>query len=392
MTASAPFLSPSLRRWLLASAITSAAATTTTAAAFGYAGLRLLVATRPAPPTPPATVVAVDAARPDGSRALTLTGFGCDDPGWLSLTTSDGNLLLSPPREPTPEGCRRDVHPVGQDHVPLQGGTRGVVGRDPWTGNRQPFGRPAVDVVYPSPDGPIHATVVGPTDAADAVVFVHGRGGLRTTGWWIAPTCADRGWRVVMPSYRNDVDGPDGRGRYLLGGEWVDLAVVLDGLASTGVERVVLTGWSMGGNIVASYLRARHRTPERFTHHPEVAGVVFDAPALDWGSTLRHVARDRRIPRVLPPLVMTYGQLAGRIDWRDLNHLTDLDHLHMPMLTFHGEADEVVPLTVSHQLSAGASNVDIYTTADARHLRSANLDPAGYLTRLGAFLDQTRRG
>lgn len=364
-------------------AVASALASTTVAAA----GLRALVRARPHVPVTGASVTAVE-HRSDGIRHVRLHGPDAATAGWVSLEVPAGRVLAGPP---VPDGDTTvravvDVDPYRQ--VPLTVGQQVVVGGDPFTGAARPNGYTVTETVHPSPYGPVHASVVGPPDATRAVVYVHGRGGSRATGHWVAPTAADRGWQTVLPSYRNDPDGPDGRGRYLLGGEWEDLAIVLSGLAETGVRQVVLVGWSMGGNIVASYLRARLRDPGRFAHHPQPAGVVLDAPALDWGRVLSHVARSRKLPAVFAPLVMTYGQLAARIDWRDLNHLTELEHLHLPVLVFHGTHDAVVPITISEELAAGLDHVELEVFDGADHCRSVNLDPARYLTRFGSFLDR----
>jgi uncharacterized protein len=161
---------------------------------------------------------------------------------------------------------------------------------------------------------------------------------------------------------------------------------VLDQLAADGVRETVLVGWSMGGAICASYLRARHLDPQRFAHHPVVSGLVLDAAALDWGPVLTHVARQRRLPAPMIPLMMAYGQVTARTRWDELNHLADPCHLQLPIVAFHGERDNVVPVELSRRLANALPQVELHTVAHAGHCRSINDDPEFYLSRFRSLL------
>jgi uncharacterized protein len=289
-------------------------------------------------------------------------------PGWVSLERPRARLLASPPTQRSPLEVRRRL---------LDGRRAGRC-----------RSRRATSWSSGATRGPVTATSVGPATSDRAVVFVHGRGGSRATGWWIAPTCPDRGWRVLLLAYRNDEGGPDGHGRYLLGGEWIDLAVALEGLAACGAREVVLVGWSMDGNIVASYLRARAHEPERFAHHPRPVGLVLYAPTLEWKRVIAHVARRHALPGGLASLVTAYGALAAGLDWRGLDHLTEVDHLRLPVLLYHGTDDDLVPVASSEQFARQLPHVELVVVPGAGHCRSANLDPGAYLTRLARFLER----
>jgi uncharacterized protein len=354
-------------------------------------GFNALVSVRPGAPPPQATVVSVQPSPRRGySLRLTLTGPGADEPGWVGVLATPGRLLAGPivHRDPSGAVTRDGASMPGIEEPLLEAGAAVTVTADPWVGCEDPLGLGEATQEVPTSLGPLPVTSVGTRRSRRAVVFVHGRGGVRATGWWIAPVCAAAGWRCVMAAYRNDADGGPATGRYLLGGEWVDLVAVLDHLAADGVEEVVLAGWSMGGNICASYLRQRHRRPERFAHHPDMVGLVLDAPALDWGTVLGHIARTRRLPRGLVPLAMTYGQVIRRVDWRDLNHLADPEHLTLPVLAYHGVEDTAVPLEVSEHLAENLDDVQLETFPSAGHCRSVNLDPDRYLEALAHFLDR----
>jgi uncharacterized protein len=350
------------------------------------AGLDALVRPRKPRVGAPATVVAAEPSPLSGcSVRVTLAGPGADEVGVVALRTDRGRLVAGPATR-TAEGWVRDAAPVpGLRSIAVEAGDQPTVEADPWRDCRDPFGFGATVTTVDTDDGPLEVTSVGPADATRAVVYLHGRGGQRHTGWWFAPTAVEAGLRVVMPAYRNDRGGP-ATGRYLLGGEWIDLAAVLEQLATEGVEEVVLVGWSMGGNICASYLRQRGRDPERFAHHPTPIGLVLDAPALEWRRVLEHVASHQRLPRQLAALVMAYGQFAARIDWRDLDHLADPEHLSLPVLAYHGTDDDVVPVEVSAELVERLPAARFELVPGGRHCRSVNVDPGRYLAAFRRFL------
>ena len=353
------------------------------------AGLNALVQVRPRGVVPDATVTAIGPSRiPGCEMAVTLQGHDASEPGVVGLSMGRGRLLAGPPTR-VDDGWLRHASALPGLAAPMLNVGQGVnISCDPWEQCDDPFALGAVTAEVATEVGPLKVTSISPASGTRrAIVYLHGRGGRRHTGWWLAPTALDAGWRAVMPDYRNDEGGPL-TGRYLLGGEWIDLVYVLDWLAADGVEEVVLVGWSMGGNIAASYLRQRHRSPERFAHHPTPVGLVLDAAALDWGKVLRHVARARRLPGGFVPAVMTYGQLATRINWRDLNHLDEPAHLDLPLLAYHGVEDDIVPDETSVTLARNLGHVQLERFEGAGHCRSVNHDPARYLTTLRRFLDR----
>ncbi len=351
------------------------------------AGLDALVRVRPRGEPVAATLTELTRSELPGCElAVTLSGPAADQPGFAGLFTSRGRLLAGPP-EQVAGGWRRHARSLPGALAPLlEPGNRVTVTADPFADCDDPFDLGARTRELPTGLGALCVTELTPEVGSDrAVVYLHGRSGHRQTGWWLAPTAVDAGWRAVLPSYRNDDEGAH-TGSYLLGGEWVDLVHVLDDLARDGVEQVVLAGWSMGGNIAASYLRQRMLTPEPFAHHPRPVGLVLDAAALDWGPVLRHAALQRRLPGRFAPAVMTYGQLVRRIDWRVLNHLRDQGHLELPVLAFHGGADDIVPEEVSERLLATLPHVRYERFEGAGHCRSVNVDPERYLRHFREFL------
>jgi pimeloyl-ACP methyl ester carboxylesterase len=351
------------------------------------AGMRALVSPRPASHTRPvpATLLSCERAS-DGRFLLTMSGPGAQLVGWVGISLDDGRRLLAGPAVAADGGSVRTASVLagGSDGLPGPGEVQ--VTPDPWVGSNDPLRLGEQLFEVGTPEGPLAVTSCGDRDASRAVVFVHGRGGRRTTGWWFAAEALATGRRLVLPAYRNDPGEGPTTGGYLLGGEWCDLAAVLDHLASEGVRETVLIGWSMGGAICAGYLRARHRDPQRFSHHPAVTGLVLDAAALDWGPVLGHVAGQRRLPSPLVPAVMAYGQLRAGTCWQELNHLADPAHLRLPIVAFHGERDDVVPVELSRRLASSLPQVELHTMADAGHCRAINQDPEFYLAQVRPLL------
>ena len=102
---------------------------------------------------------------------------------------------------------------------------------------------------------------------------------------------------------------------------------------------LVLVGYSMGGAIVAQFM-------ERSPLAPRVAGLVLDAPALDWRRILEFNATEMGLPgfaalrssgRSAPASTPT-GAASTRSAPGDF---------HLPILLFHGTEDKIVPIATS---------------------------------------------
>ena len=120
---------------------------------------------------------------------------------------------------------------------------------------------------------------------------------------------------------------------------------------------------------------------------PRVAGLVLDAPALDWKAILSFNAREMGFPSfaVLPVEWM----LDARIDpnWDSLDALRHPASFHLPILLFHGLDDKLVPISISDGFARKLPKwVTYYRVPHAAHVESWNVDPALYDRRLTAFL------
>ncbi len=218
-------------------------------------------------------------------------------------------------------------------------------------------------------------------------VLVHGKGQDRAEMLRMMRSTVARGLPSLAISYRND-DGaaPDDSGLYQFGRtEWADLDAAVRYAQRQGADDVVLVGASMGGAIIASYLR----------HVPEapVGALVLDSPMLDCGATVSHGASQLPLPvvgAVPEPLTWTAKRLATLrygIDWEEVDYLTDTSWLTAPTLLFHGSQDETVPLAASERLAeARSAEVDLVIVPGAGHVASWNSDPGTYDATVTAFL------
>ena len=227
-------------------------------------------------------------------------------------------------------------------------------------------------------------------------VLVHGKGGSRVEMARMGRATTAAGLTTMDITYRNDEGyARDSSGYYGYGRtEWRDLAGAVAYAADHGAKRVVLGADSMGGGIVASYLRHRGASAEG----PEVAGVVLDAPMLDFGETVAFGARQISLPLLGPvpaPLTWTAQRISSLrfgIDWDAVDYLDDTSWLREPALVFHGTADTTVPLTTSRELAKDQPRrVTLVTVPGTEHVRSWNTDPTAYDGRIASFVEQVTR-
>ena len=118
-----------------------------------------------------------------------------------------------------------------------------------------------------------------------------------------------------------------------------------------------------------------------------VAGLVLDAPALDWKSILEFNAEQMGLPGFLATPVEWAIDARIDPDWGSLDALDHPEDFHLPILLFHGTEDKLVPISSSDAFAAELPHwVTYYRVAKAGHTESWNVDPSLYERRLTAFL------
>ena len=198
---------------------------------------------------------------------------------------------------------------------------------------------------------------------------------------------------ILVPSYRNDPEGPstDG-GRLSLGDtEWQDVEAAVLHALEHGASQVVLFGWSMGGAIVLQHV-SRSWTADR------VRALVLDSPVIDWKDVLEHHAKMNRLPLPIGRLgLMMMADKAWRrvvgtdapVDLRRLDWVTRAAELRLPVLLVHSDDDEFVPSGPSRRLAQARPDLVTFVSfPHARHCREWNTDPDRWEREVARFLLQ----
>jgi pimeloyl-ACP methyl ester carboxylesterase len=250
------------------------------------------------------------------------------------------------------------------------------------------YSLPFEEVSYSSPLGDFPAWAVEGSSNTWAI-FVHGRGEERREAMRMLRTVSAAGHPSLVITYRNDEGlptNPDGFHRFGQT-EWEDLEGAVAYALDEGADDLILVGHSMGGAIVMSFL---YQSPLA----EKVRGVILDSPMLEFGATVDHGASQRSLPVVGLPLpgvltgvAKTVSNLRFDLDFEALDYLKRADELAVPILLFHGDADDTVPVETSDALAKARPDIVEYVRfAGANHVRLWNADPAAYEAAVEGFL------
>jgi hypothetical protein len=264
----------------------------------------------------------------------------------------------------------------------LVGGMKVALDSDVYAGDpTQALGLPFHTVDVPDELGPMPAWMI-PGHGNTWAIIVHGINHDPQIGLRIAPTLSHAGLPTMLITYREDLGAPPSPDGYHHMGltEWRDLAAAATYALGHGAKRLLLAGYSMGGAIVAQFM-------ERSPLAKHVAGLLLDAPALDWKAILSYNASKLGLPGfAATPVEWAIG---ARIDanWNSLDALKHPADFHVPILLFHGTADKLIPISSSDAFAKELPRwVTYYRVPGAAHVESWNVDPSLYEQRLTAFL------
>lgn len=125
--------------------------------------------------------------------------------------------------------------------------------------------------------------------------------------------------------------------------------------------KIILTGISMGASTVM--MTADKPLPEN------VLGILADCGFTSPKAIIRKVIRQLGLPVPLAyPFVRLGGKLFGGFDIESCSAVDALRGSHVPVLFFHGEADDYVPCEMSREnYEACASRKRLFTVPDAGH-------------------------
>ena len=226
----------------------------------------------------------------------------------------------------------------------------------------------------------------GGSDGASGAwaIVVHGINGDRQIGLRIAPSLRRAGFNSLLISYRDDLGAPSSPdGLHHQGQtEWRDLAAAARYALRHGARTIILDGYSMGGALIAQFM-------ERSPLAKRIDGLVLDAPALNWKAILEFNATEMGFPSFAALPVEWAIQARIDVDWDSLDTLQHPDDFHLPILLFHGDDDEVVPIETSEDFAEELPRwVTYYVAPKAGHTQSWNVHPTLYDHRLRRFLLQ----
>ncbi|TDE08092.1 alpha/beta hydrolase [Jiangella asiatica] len=378
------------RRWPRRMAVGSAAVAGLTLATTGAGGWYFadeLLRVRPEPPEFPLRVLET------GASSITLSGDDADHPGVIGLhwpggyaraggdVTVDGDgvvvrgLVPYPDRPEAGTQVRIDSYAAPADLVAFAE-VSGLKLEESWYDG--PLGR------YPATLVPAPSAARGAPGPADRwVVHVHGRGATRAEAHRLIPALHRLGHPQLSIAYRND-DGAPGTPQRAYGLGWTeaaDLAAAVDDARGRGARDVVLVGYSMGGAIVGNYLRTQRREGT-----DDIAGVVYDSPALSWPDILVYQARQRGLPSLGATVAGSVVRARTGINVWAMDQVVHADELDVPVLLVHGADDPTVPVTSSDAFAAARPDLVTYLRTQALHVQSWNRDPRRYEATLAAFL------
>jgi len=306
----------------------------------------------------------------------------------VGLRTANGYLQLDPPTGPVTQAGGQTV--ATRTAALITGswpaaGERGDLDIDAFP-SADPAAALAGKLTQVTVSGPLGGYPAWQVDGAKDtwVVFVHGRGGGRVQGLRLLSVTSRLGYPALDITYRNDTGAPaspDRRNHWGLT-EWADLQAAVDYLKGRGVRRLVLAGASMGGAIVATFLRRSHDAGM-------VAAAILDAPVLSMQDTLRLQAADRGLPGpvsgVLLPVAKAIADWRGDLDFAALEQTPG--ELKVPVLLFHGTADGSVPVGPADAFAAAGPGQVTYLRVDgADHVAAWNVARSRYEESVAQFL------
>ena len=146
--------------------------------------------------------------------------------------------------------------------------------------------------------------------------------------------------------------------------------------------KIILAGISMGASTVL--MAAGEELPEN------VVGVLADCPFSSAQDIIKKVIRQMGLPaEICYPLVRLGARLYGGFDLHETSAQTALESAKIPVIFFHGEADDFVPSEMSRiNYEACASRKHIVTIPDAAHGLSYLIDPERYLSEMREFFGE----
>ncbi len=313
-----------------------------------------------------------------GERIVLSRDEDTERPGVYGLFWQGGRAVVGEVLRSDEETVTRQLREVDGYLVP---GREVAIDNNVWAGDpAQALGIPFRQVRYGSELGPMPAWEV-PGRSRTWAIVVHGINGDPQGGLRLLPMLRRAGLPTLVIAYREDPGAPSADGKHHMGlTEWRDLQSAARYALGHGARRLVLVGQSMGGAIVAQFMQ---RSPLA----ARASGLILDAPALDWEAILAFGATEMGLPAFASEPVEAAVGARIDVDWDSLEAARHPEDFQLPILLFHGEEDDLVPLSVSEAFAlALPDRVELHRVPRAGHVEAWNVDPRLYERRVERFL------
>ena len=147
--------------------------------------------------------------------------------------------------------------------------------------------------------------------------------------------------------------------------------------------KIIMTGISMGAATVL--------TAASMDLPPNVIGVLADCGYTSTKDIIQKVMQDMKLPvKLLYPVTRLSARLFGRFDPEERSPIESMKNTTLPVIFFHGDADDFVPYYMSEQnFEACASEKKrLVITPGAGHGLCYPADSESYLTALREFFGE----
>lgn len=244
------------------------------------------------------------------------------------------------------------------------------------------------EVTYRSEMGELDAWYL-PAPGTTWVIHVHGLNTTPAQPEVLFAALQEAGHPQLAITYRNDENQPVDPSTYHQYGatEWQDLDGAMQFARDNGARDVVFAGYDSGGSHALAYVY-RHNLDD-------IGGVILDSPNIDFGSTIDFRSSQESLPVLpvsVPPTITWvakfFTSLRIDVNWKSLDYIERAERsLRVPVLVFHGTADESTPIEQSISLEeAQPEMVNLIQVDGAGHVGSFDTDFDSYLSEMLAFL------
>ena len=245
------------------------------------------------------------------------------------------------------------------------------------------------EVTYDSPLGAMDAWYL-PAPGTSWVIHVHGLNATPAQPEVLFAPLQDAGYPQLSITYRNDEGQPaDPSGYHRYGAnEWEDIQGAVDFARENGAREIVFAGYGTGASLAFSYVY-RH-------NFDDIEGVITDSGDIDVGWTIDYDGSQESLPVIpmnVPPTVTWvakfFTSLRIDVNWKTLDYIDRAERsLRVPVLAFHGTADESVPIDQTLALEeANSELVDVVVVEEAGHVESFEVDYDRYVDEVLTFLE-----